>query len=160
MVTKSTEQIQAELQAYLDSKTERDLKRSDDKIIGNAKTARALKGREVPWLDGKERPEHSEKMKGRMTGELNPQFGKDPWNKGLDKTDPRVQKYSTSEGKAHPGNQFGKGNIGKVQDEEWKRKRLDKIKGPHDLATCPHCEKEGGERIMKRWHFDNCKLKA
>jgi hypothetical protein len=25
--------------------------------------------------------------------------------------------------------------------------------------TCPHCGKIGGGRIMKRWHFDNCKEK-
>ena len=24
--------------------------------------------------------------------------------------------------------------------------------------SCPHCEKSGGISIMKRWHFDNCKL--
>ena len=22
---------------------------------------------------------------------------------------------------------------------------------------CPHCNKEGGIAIMKRWHFENCK---
>ncbi len=27
-------------------------------------------------------------------------------------------------------------------------------------STCPHCDKEGGESIMKRWHFDNCKHKV
>jgi hypothetical protein len=25
--------------------------------------------------------------------------------------------------------------------------------------TCPHCNKEGGYTIMKRWHMDNCKNK-
>jgi hypothetical protein len=109
---------------------------------------------------GQARPEHSEKMKGQMKGINNPMHGKNPWNKGLDKTDPRVLKYSqATEGKSHPGNKFGKGNSGKIQDEEWKRKRLNKIKGPHALAICPHCGKEGGERSMKRWHFDNCKTK-
>lgn len=27
-------------------------------------------------------------------------------------------------------------------------------------ATCPHCGKIGQYRAMKRWHFDNCKLKG
>jgi len=27
----------------------------------------------------------------------------------------------------------------------------------HKIITCPHCGKEGGERIIKRWHFNNCK---
>ena len=30
-------------------------------------------------------------------------------------------------------------------------------RGSDNTITCPHCGKEGGERIMKRWHFDNCK---
>ena len=25
--------------------------------------------------------------------------------------------------------------------------------------TCPHCGKTGGNRIMPRYHFDNCKFK-
>ena len=25
--------------------------------------------------------------------------------------------------------------------------------------VCPHCNKEGARRQMKRWHFENCKLK-
>lgn len=27
------------------------------------------------------------------------------------------------------------------------------------IITCPHCEKSGVPRNMKRWHFDNCKHK-
>ncbi len=27
-----------------------------------------------------------------------------------------------------------------------------------DISKCPHCNKEGGVRAMKRWHFDNCKM--
>ena len=23
-------------------------------------------------------------------------------------------------------------------------------------VTCPHCDKEGGVNVMKRWHFNNC----
>lgn len=26
-----------------------------------------------------------------------------------------------------------------------------------EKATCPHCNKIGQKRVMKRWHFDNCK---
>jgi hypothetical protein len=29
----------------------------------------------------------------------------------------------------------------------------------HTLTTCPHCNKSGGNRVMPRWHFDNCKSK-
>jgi hypothetical protein len=27
----------------------------------------------------------------------------------------------------------------------------------HKTISCPHCGKEGGERAIKRWHFNNCK---
>ena len=27
-------------------------------------------------------------------------------------------------------------------------------------VKCPHCDKVGGNAIMKRWHFDNCKNKT
>jgi hypothetical protein len=30
---------------------------------------------------------------------------------------------------------------------------------PKSKLTCPHCNKEGGSNLMKRWHFDNCKYK-
>jgi hypothetical protein len=30
---------------------------------------------------------------------------------------------------------------------------------PKLKVICPHCGKEGGTNLMKRWHFDNCKLK-
>lgn len=31
-------------------------------------------------------------------------------------------------------------------------------KGPQVLTMCPHCSKSGGISLMKRWHFDNCKV--
>lgn len=34
--------------------------------------------------------------------------------------------------------------------------RIEKSK----LLECPHCSKVGALMIMKRWHFDNCKLKT
>lgn len=37
------------------------------------------------------------------------------------------------------------------------------IKSPNHVnnkrLTCPHCNKDGGYTIMKRWHMDNCKHK-
>ena len=28
------------------------------------------------------------------------------------------------------------------------------------ILACPYCSIKGGYTIMKRWHFDNCKLKG
>lgn len=49
----------------------------------------------------------------------------------------------------------------KPKSDEHKRKISESLKGkPHDTVECPHCNKAGGRRAMKRWHFENCKLKA
>lgn len=31
------------------------------------------------------------------------------------------------------------------------------INGPQKIVKCPHCNKEGGISVMKRWHFENCR---
>ena len=46
------------------------------------------------------------------------------------------------------------------RDEETKSKIGAANKGKIRIrVTCPHCDKEGAESPMARWHFDNCKLK-
>lgn len=32
-------------------------------------------------------------------------------------------------------------------------------KGKQEIISCPHCGKSGGKNLIKRHHFDNCKLK-
>jgi len=50
-------------------------------------------------------------------------------------------------------------NFGKTQSDEWKRKNSIANSKPKNKVACPHCGAIGGEGIMKRWHFNNCKLK-
>jgi len=53
-------------------------------------------------------------------------------------------------------------NKGAVRSEEHKKKISLAQKGmpkPQKVFTCPHCNKKGGN-AMKRWHFDNCKLRG
>ena len=38
-------------------------------------------------------------------------------------------------------------------------KRLSDGNHPNSFGNCPHCGKHGQLRAMKRWHFDNCKVK-
>lgn len=45
---------------------------------------------------------------------------------------------------------------GKKHSEEVKAA----MRKPKPVVACPHCGKEGGVGIMKRWHFDNCKEKG
>jgi len=48
------------------------------------------------------------------------------------------------------------------QTEEHKEKRrlamIGKNIASKPIVSCPHCDKEGGVNMMKRWHFDNCRL--
>jgi len=51
------------------------------------------------------------------------------------------------------------GMFGKSHSEKTKEK-MRKSKGPQVKLTCPYCNKEGGISNMKRYHFENCKLKG
>lgn len=53
---------------------------------------------------------------------------------------------------------------GKPISLETKAKLSQSLKGvnkgrTHKRITCTHCGKEGGNTIMRRWHFDKCKEK-
>ena len=49
-------------------------------------------------------------------------------------------------------------NKGVPKSQEHRQKLRESNLGiRHKLISCPHCGKEGGERAIKRWHFDNCK---
>jgi hypothetical protein len=51
---------------------------------------------------------------------------------------------------------FGKDKAEKMRNQR-RLEQIGKIKGPQNKIKCPHCDIEGGEGIMKRWHFNNCK---
>ena len=53
-------------------------------------------------------------------------------------------------------------NKGKIPSEETKKKMSEANKGKSKKQKnieCPHCFKIGSANNMKRWHFNNCKLK-
>ena len=58
-------------------------------------------------------------------------------------------------------------NPGKNPTDETRKKMSESRKGipslnkgvPRKKVTCPYCGKEGGEGLMHRWHFENCKNK-
>ena len=46
----------------------------------------------------------------------------------------------------------------KYRSDEHNKKIGDSNRGKTQVVvTCPHCRKEGGQSVMKQWHFDNCK---
>jgi hypothetical protein len=58
-------------------------------------------------------------------------------------------------------------NPGKNPTDETRKKMSESRKGipslnkgvPRRKVTCPYCGKEGGNAVMIRWHFENCKNK-
>lgn len=105
----------------------------------------------TPWMKGKK---HTEESKNKMRenspdyhGENNPFFGK----KHSDDTIEKIRK----------------GNIGRKESQDTRRKKSEARMGElnpmfgikRPTVKCPHCEKEGIKGNMKRWHFDNCKMK-
>jgi len=74
-----------------------------------------------------------------------------------------IEQFSQAKTKKH------KENISKTQKDFYKtpagKKALAskslKQKGvKRPIVTCPHCGTQGSDRIMPRWHFDNCKQKG
>jgi hypothetical protein len=56
------------------------------------------------------------------------------------------------------GNQY---SLGVKHSKEQNLSKSSRQKGRKQmLVRCPHCEKSGGHRNMKRWHFDNCKQRT
>jgi len=76
-------------------------------------------------------------------------------------------KYQKEETKEVKRKFFTENNPGKNKTEITKKRIGDsnrgkpsKLKGvEHKKIKCPFCNKEGGNGIMKRWHFDKCKNK-
>jgi len=111
------------------------------------------------------------------------------WNKGMAWSDEIKQKvslgvkklwenpeYRDHMSKAHKGQQspmagkkhniqslkrMSESKIGKKQSKETIEKRIKQLKGKTaPKLICPQCNQIGGAGAMKRWHFDNCKLKG
>lgn len=73
------------------------------------------------------------------------------WNKGVPMTDETKHKLSIvfkdqyANGRELSPTSFKEGHV------PWNKGK------PQDTVKCPHCRKEGGISVMKRWHFNNCK---
>ncbi len=102
-------------------------------------------------LRGRKRPEHSKLMKERMLNKQN---------------NPMYGKKHTDEFKQSKREEWLLNNPGKNKSKEHLQKISNSLKGkpspfkgmPSKKFTCPHCGKTGGT-IMKRWHFDKCKVR-
>ena len=89
--------------------------------------------------------------------------GNTPWNKGKkglqEWTDEQKQMASERAKQWHKEKgHFGYQKKGFSQEERTRRKQHANSLNTNNLK-CPHCGKSGNVGNMKRWHFDNCKLK-
>jgi hypothetical protein len=101
---------------------------------------------------GKKRSEKFRKeQSNRFLGEKNPMFGKSH----SEEFKIKKREYML---KKNPGK--NKSEITKKRISDAKKGISSKMKGvPRKKVTCPHCGKIGGEGLMHRWHFNNCKYK-
>jgi hypothetical protein len=112
--------------------------------------------------------QHSEETRRRMSESHK---GLNTWSKGKPNPQKTVQcphcreiggqsgmvRYHFDNCLRKPGNE----TITRTVSERFKesrRKPKSKITIPQQVV-CEHCNKKGGPRAMKRWHFDNCKYK-
>jgi hypothetical protein len=83
-----------------------------------------------------------------MYGQISAMYGK----KHSEESKAKMSAIKT--GELHPF-------YGKKHSEETKAKMSAIRTGKKQLkVACPYCEKVGGISNMKRFHFDNCKLKG
>ena len=141
------------------------------------KISKSLSGENHPMYGRTHSIEAKIKIGESKTGENHPNFGKSLSNETKNKIsksnsnpsdETRIKKSMSKRGKNNPN--FGKSpseetkkknsesNIGKKHSEETKEK-LRRKRSNQKILKCPHCGKEGGKSNMKRYHFDNCKMK-
>lgn len=46
-----------------------------------------------------------------------------------------------------------------ITEEDRQKRKERAIERNNNVIICPHCEKKGNVGNMKRWHFDNCKMR-
>ena len=126
--------------------------------------------------------EHSRYLRARYSSDLR------PWNEGMSYSREHREKLSKAHtGKvlsAEHREKVLRALSKRSRDAEWSKNISMSLKGhsvskstrekisksllgniPHNKGVadkkvkCPHCGKEGGRSIMKRWHFENCKNK-
>lgn len=92
----------------------------------------------------------------------NSQGKKRSWANDNERREKVIKQFSEPKTKSHKQN-MSNSQLAFYQTDEGKKalqQKADKQRGKiRKKETCPHCGKEGGEGIMKRWHFDNCKHK-
>ena len=71
----------------------------------------------------------------------------------------RRSKYGKSKGTKRDGAPYVAAAVKRLADPDYRIKLSEACKGKREIVTCPHCDTKGGGGNMRRYHFDNCKVK-
>ena len=72
----------------------------------------------------------------------------------------RQEKYGKTKGSKRDGMPYIAGAAKRLADPDYRAKLSEACKGKREVVQCPHCEVSGGGGNMRRYHFDNCEVKA
>lgn len=119
---------------------------------GKKKSPETIEKLRKARLGTKQSPETIRKKSEKQKGQI-------PWNKGI--------KYSEEQCKKMSKKDTLLGKKREAFSDETKKKMSKAKKGitpwnkgiERPKKICPHCDKEGGDGNMQRWHFENCKFK-
>jgi len=118
----------------------------------------AENGPYIPTQKDKDKISATMLLNGTSRGENNGMFGKrgeDSPNFGQTRSD----KFKQGQSVRMSGE--NNGMFGKHLSDNAKFLKSQKMTGYiYEKVKCPYCPKFGGENLMKRWHFENCKLKT
>lgn len=137
----------------------------EDKVIkrlGAVKSTKWLnRGRGGKEFYSRERSQETkDKIRKSLTGRKRPEFS-DEWKANLSLG--KVGKKYPGKGLGKKHSEDGIDNCRKAARKRWETR--ERVQHPNTRAaitkrlTCPWCGKEGAVMGMKRWHFDNCKVK-
>ena len=134
-----------------------------EEVIQQMKISRSGENSSRGMLGKKQTEETKIKRGVYRTGKEHYSYGKHPSNESRqkmsesqtgrkDSPETKANKSIAKAGENHP-------MFGKSHTEESNQKNRDAHLGIlQDIVVCPHCNKSGGSRAMKRYHFDICKL--
>lgn len=107
----------------------------------------ALTGRKKGTWSKERRLAKSKSMKGNI-----------PWNKGRT-IGPRSENTKAKIRDGMLGINLGR-KLGPHSLKSNRQRSLTLTGTTHEIVNCPHCNKSGGMRAMKRWHFNKCKHRS
>lgn len=125
-----------------------------NKLSKTRKENNLAKGENNGMFGKKHSKESNEKNRQAHLGKTHTEESKRKISKNNAKNKPFLGKHHSEETKR-------KMSINSSSHKPEVRKRISKsLKNiKHAIITCPYCDVSGGSHTMKRWHFNNCKLK-